>query len=391
MATAIEAPDVPGRSERAATPRVRAGMREFGPVVAAYLATRLVSIAVLVFIAGRADVNPWGRLARADATHFLAIADRGYGSSLVRLPDGTEVDRLLVFLPGYPYLVRLVAGVPGLTTYAAGLVVSALAGCVAAALIYALGRDLADRRTGLLLAVLWGAAPSGIVLSMVYSEALFTALAAGSLLALLRRHWLTAGALCLLAGATRATGLAVVAAIGVAALSAAVRRQDGWRPYAAVALAPLGFLGHLAFVAVRTGRVDGWFYVHDEVYGASFDGGRFQARMLVQTLTSNERVVPTVVSLVIIAAIAGLVLLMLERPPMPLLVYTLAVLVLALGQGGFHHSKSRLLLPAFPLLLGFAAALARQPDRVLAVVLPAVALASGWFGGYTLVLWQYSP
>ena len=71
--------------------------------------------------------------------------------------------------------------------------------------------------------------------------------------------------------------------------------------------------------------------------------------------------------------------------------YTAVVLVLALGQSGFHHSKPRLLLPAFPLLVGFAAILARAPRRVVVGVLALVVLVSAWYGSYNLLLSRHAP
>ena len=100
-------------------------------------------------------------------------------------------------------------------------------------------RSSYDRRVGVALAVLWGVLPHAIVESMVYSEALFTALAAWSLYALLRRQWLAAGALCLLAGATRAAAGVLVAVVMVAAVdrarAQARRRAAGGRARAGAA------------------------------------------------------------------------------------------------------------------------------------------------------------
>src|SRR4029453_11972485 len=99
-----------------------------------------------------------------------------------------------------------------------------------------------------------GTLPHAIVENMAYTEGLFTALAVWSLLAVLRAQWLTAGTLCLLAGLTRPTAVGLIAAVGLAALVAAVGRRDGWRPWAAMALAPLGYVGYLVWVGIRLGR-----------------------------------------------------------------------------------------------------------------------------------------
>ncbi|MGV9804472.1 hypothetical protein [Micromonospora chersina] len=92
---------------------------------------------------------------------------------------------------------------------------------------------MASRRVGLTLVALWALLPHAVVQNMAYTETIFTALVAWTLYALLRRQWLTAGLLCLVAGLSRPTATTVAAAVGLTALVAIVRRQDGWRPWAA--------------------------------------------------------------------------------------------------------------------------------------------------------------
>ena len=67
--------------------------------------------------------------------------------------------------------------------------VAVVASLAAAWGLYAVGDHLHDRRTGVLLAVVWGLLPHAIVESMAYTEAIFTALVAWSLLAMLRERW----------------------------------------------------------------------------------------------------------------------------------------------------------------------------------------------------------
>ena len=64
-------------------------------------------------------------------------------------------------------------------------------------------------------------------------------------------------------------------------------------------------------------------------------------------LAGLSRPVPAIVG----AALLCLVLLTLDRAPLALLVYTVALVVIALGSANYFASKPRFLLPAFPLLL----------------------------------------
>jgi hypothetical protein len=172
---------------------------------------------------------------------------------------------------------------------------------------------------------------------------------------------------------------------------ALVRRRDGNRPLAALVLAPLGLVGYLAWVAHALDRWDGWFYMQDKGWHLAFDGGRstwhtFAHRVLLQP-TKLELYE---VSAVLVATVVLLVLLAYLRPPWPLLAYAAGLVALTLGGEGYYHSKSRFLLPAFPLLLPIAVALGRTRLRTTGLVLSVLALASAWYGGYLMLQWPAS-
>lgn len=78
------------------------------------------------------------------------------------------------------------------------------------------------------------------------------------------------------------------------------------------------------------------------------------------------------------------------RLPWPLLVYTAAVLITLWCSDWQVHSRVRLLMPAFPLLLPVALGLARRRTTTAVAVVVAAALASAWFGGYALTIWRYA-
>src|SRR5262249_28733862 len=160
--------------------------------------------------------------------------------------------------------------------------------------------------------------------SLNLTESLFTAIAAWCLYALLKRRWLTAGVLSLVAGLSRPTAVALIGAVGVAALIALVRRESAWwRPVVACVLAPLGYLGYLVFVAIRLQRLDGWFYVQSKAWRSSFDGGRYTGHMVIQTLTGTTGVVaPYVTTIFLGGFVVLLVLSVLERQPWPLVTYS---------------------------------------------------------------------
>jgi hypothetical protein len=369
----------------------RSSLRAAAPALAGYLAVRLVGLLVLWLMARQhGGVHVSTLLGKWDGRWFVDIARNGYDTTLTHRPNGSVVNTNIVFFPGYPYAIKAVAAT-GVSELWAGIAVAWAAGLAAAWGIFAVGRLAYDARVGVALAVLWGVVPHAIVESMVYSEALFTALAAWCLYALLQRRWVAAGVLCLLAGTTRAAAGVLVAVVMVAAALALVRRRDGSRPLVALVLAPLGLVGYLAWVATALGRWDGWSYMQDKGWHLGFDAGRSTWHMFHRVVLEHTRLELYEVSFVLVASIVLLALLAYLRPPWPLLAYAAGLLALTLGGQGYYHSKSRFLLPAFPLLLPVAVALARTRLRTSVLVLAVLALASAWYGAYLLLDWPASP
>ncbi|MFD0269045.1 hypothetical protein ACFVGY_21105 [Streptomyces sp. NPDC127106] len=365
--------------------------RRAAPALAVFAAVRLLGLGVLAAWGAAAGSSPHTLLsARWDSLWYARIAAEGYGYEVV-LPGGA-VHSNLAFFPLLPWLERLVAAPTGLGYGSAGLVVSAVAGLAAAWGIFAVTdlmcarRDLGvdGRRAGVFAAGVWAALPVGIVQSMAYSESLFTALAAWALYAALRGRWPVAGLLAAGAGLTRPVGAAVVAAVWVALALAWRRGERSWRMAVGAVLAPAGAAAYVLWVGGHTGRgLLGYLDVQGG-WGNGFDGGLAFARFIGAKLTSGAA--PAGLGL-----IAGVVLVLWlyalcvrQRQPAALLVYSGIVVALALGASAYFGSKPRLLLPAFPLLLPAAVALARRRPGRAAAVLGAVAVASAVYGAFWL-------
>jgi hypothetical protein len=367
---------------------VRAALRRAAPALLAYAAVRLLGVVVLASW-GLVEGEGWHQLlsARWDSLWYTRIAEEGYGYTLY-LPDG-RIHSNLAFFPLLPWLERTVAAITPLAPADAGLAVSWFSSLAAAWGIFAVADRLYGRRTGIALAVLWAVLPTGIVQSMAYSESLFTALAAWAVYALLTRRWVWAGGLAALAGLTRPVGLAVVAAVWVTA--AVALRPEGWRgpwrspsgPALGMAIAPLGWLGYVAWTGARTGSPLGYLDIQHQ-WGNGFDGGLAFAGFVRDNLTGPF----PLAGIGLLAAIALVgwlyVLCVRQHQPLPLLVLCGVVAALALAGSGYFGSKPRLLMPAFPLLLPPAAALARIRTTPAALILGCAALASAVYGAFWL-------
>ncbi|MFE1947776.1 mannosyltransferase family protein [Streptomyces massasporeus] len=412
--------------ETRAAPTRAGALRRAAPALAGYVAVRALGLLALFLWSAARDKSAYTLLtARWDALWYVRVAELGYGYE-VRLANG-DVHSNLAFFPLLPWLERLVAAVSPLSYADGGFLVSLVSSLAAAWGIFAVADRVYGRRAGVCAVLLWAVLPVGIVQSMAYSESLFTALAAWSLYAVLTGRWVTAGTLALLAGLTRPVGLAVVAAVWVAALASFARDRraagTGARgtqgapdapgtppgseaPHApdtppgpetpadpgtrlrrilGMVLAPLGTAGYVLWVGHHTGKGLLGYLDVQAGWRNGFDGGWAFARFVADKFTSFPAALAGVGLIIGVASVVWLYVTgVRQRQPLPLLVYTGVVTALALCASSYFGSKPRLLLPAFPLLLPLALALAGARIRRSAAVLGVVAVASAVYGAFWL-------
>ncbi|GAA2339341.1 hypothetical protein [Streptomyces cuspidosporus] len=393
-------PPAPSPAHRRAAPRLRASLRRAAPALGLYAASRLIGLVCMAAWAGRIGKHPRTLLGYCwDSVWYVGVARHGYNGNTL-LPDPAKHGVTfsdMAFFPLFPMLMRTLTTLLPISAVTAGLVVAWAAAGVAAWGIHAVGELLYGRRVAMVLVVLWGLLPHAIVQSMAYTEPLLTALAAWSLYAVLTRRWLSAGALALLAGASRPNGIAVAAAVCCCAAAEgarrcrkgeraqAARRRASWRVWAGAALSPLGWLGYLAWVGCRRGSWRGYFAVQDE-WGSRFDFGASALRFVRYLLIQKASFAYFVALVILGVAVVLLALLVADRPPLALLVYTLVLVAITLGGSNYFASKPRFLLPAFPLLLPVALAMTRARPRTAVLTGGALAGFSFVYGTYLLTV-----
>ncbi|MEV7321113.1 hypothetical protein [Streptomyces sp. NPDC093970] len=429
-----------------AAPRAPA-LRRAAPAMLGYAAVRALGLLALAVWSGARGKSAYTLLtARWDSLWYARVAGLGYGYE-VRLPNG-DVHSDLAFFPLLPWLERLLHALTPLSYGGAGFTVGLLASLAAAWGIFAVADFVYGARVGLCAVLLWAALPVGVVQSMAYSESLFTALAAWSLYAVLTGRWVGAGALAALAGLTRPVGLAVVAAVWAAGVVSFVRDRSGgarergekhdpgvrideyapepssaprarrtprttgapgtahapratripsalggapasgappWRRALGMLLAPVGAAAYVLWVGRRTGRGPLGYLDVQAGWRNGFDGGYAFARFVGDKFTSF----PSALAGAGLAVGVGLLLWLYvtgvrQRQPLPLLVYTGVVVALALCASSYFGSKPRLLMPAFPVLLPLARALARARTRRSVLVTTVLAVASAVYGAFWL-------
>lgn len=380
--------------DASAVKRSRALAREHAPEVLIYCAVRAVGLIVLAAMAGHVGRVP-SLLTKWDGQWYLDVARHGYDTALTYRPGGGLVNTNIVFFPLYPLLVAAFGLVLGLVP--AALLISLLSGIAAAVALRAIGQDLYDKRTGLLLVALWAAVPTAVVESMAYTESLYTALAAFTVLFLIRERWYAAGVAALFAGLTHPTGVAAAATMGVCVLATVARRRAGWKPWLATALAPVGALGYLVWVGVSLGRWDGFTYMEEKGWYStpSLIGVWHQITAgLTRPLPLGYRV-PVYVLFATVALAAVLTAMLLRsrvRGGLPVAAFAWASIALGLFIGpNYFHAEARFLMPDFPVLLPPAVLLARRNVALSVAVVAACALLSAWYGGYLLTEWTHSP
>jgi len=363
--------------------------------IAIFAVIRVLALGVSAFLLPRGKFQTlhyslWHLIASWDGASYLKIAAHGYSY----VPGDLRHDVIFAWFPGYPGTVDALSWIPGVGADRAALTVTLAAGLAAAWGLTRLGLALTgDRRISLLMVALWAVAPGSLVWTMLYSEALFCALAVWSLVALVERRWLTAAALTILAGTVRSTAVALVAAVAVAALPPVIQAVQArepvwtwWRPVAGALAAPLGLLGYWGYSAWATHHLAGFVWVEKNAHN-SFDFGKGIILAAKSAIISGPTAPGALTLLVIAAAVTLTACSLAERIPVYLHVYTLVVVLLALAPGPYYlGSKPRFLLPAMLLGLPLARLLARASIWVLVPLIAILAAASTWFGIYLMTI-----
>ena len=179
-----------------------------------------------------------------DVGHFTAIARDGYA----------DPERM-AFFPGLPLLLRggLELGVPMVVT---GMLLAAVGSLAAAFALYRLG--------GVWAASAWLLAPTGVFTVVPYTESLFSALAFWAWERATRGHWGAAAVLAAGASTLRVSGLFLVGALAVLALTHGVRgvgQRWAWLLLpTAVLVAYVAYLYHLtgSWTAWYSAQASGW-------------------------------------------------------------------------------------------------------------------------------------
>ena len=318
-----------------------------------------------------------------DSYHYLCIAKDWYLSS-------GEIDRIvqLVFLPGYPILIRVAHFMIPNWTYAA-LTVSGICFALAGTLFYRLARlDLGDggARRALTALCLF---PGSFFLAAPMSESLFLLCCVGCLYLARKEKWLPACLLGAYAAFTRSLGITLLVPLILELVH--IRKKVRFADCASLLLVPLGFAAYLLVNQQVAGNPFQFLIYQSEHWhqnlGLFFNTAAYQTDYAIGTIHDNPHNfwglwVPN-----LIASFGALILMILAGQKLrgSWMVWFVPYYFIAIG-ATWLLSAPRYLLVFFPLTEAVAILTAKKGFRVLIFLLLSI-LSFLYFLAY-LLRWQ---
>lgn len=320
-----------------------------------------------------------------DSYHYLCIAQDWYLSA-------GSVDRVvqLVFLPGYPILIRLAHLVIHDWIYAA-LTVSGVCFALAGAVLYGLALlDLGEagaRRTILALCLF----PGSFFFAAPMSESLFLLCCVGCLYCVRKEKWLPA---CLLGGYaafTRSLGITLLVPLVLELVRQNSKKRVRFSRCAALLLVPLGFGSYLVVNQMVAGNPFQFLIYQSEHWnqnlGLFFNTASYQTDYAISTFQSDLHNFFGLWTPNLIASFGALVLMIcaVRRLRGSYAVWFLPYYFIAIG-ATWLLSAPRYLAAFFPLQEAVSVLSEKRASRVLLFLLLG-ALSLLYFAAY-LLHWQ---
>jgi len=205
-----------------------------------------------------------GYLTAWDSYWYLDAAQNGWPHVLI-----TGQQNSTGFFPALPLVLRAVHALSGLNWTVTGFVDEVVIELGAVLTVSVLARRVLGDRRGNFAVALFCLFPGAYVFSQVYSEPLFILAAAVCLYGLHRRWWGLAGLGAAVAGATRPTGIILMACCAWVAVREIRLRRDWWS-LEALALSPILMLRFLLFLRDRTGNARAYLLTQQQGWGQTF-------------------------------------------------------------------------------------------------------------------------
>ena len=208
-------------------------------VVQTWLGTRLLMGLVAVWLMFTEHRGLKDLFGNWDVAHFVAIAENGYA-------DRQDI----AFFPGWPLLLRI-SSMTGISTLLVGTLLALLASGFAAAALYRIG--------GAPTAIAWLLAPTAVFTMVPYTESVFCAAAFWAWERATAKKWGSAAVLAAFAAAVRVSGVFLIVALVVLALTQAGSSKVRGRRLLWLALPVAVVAAYAGYLFFLTGSWTAWY------------------------------------------------------------------------------------------------------------------------------------
>ncbi|WP_419819276.1 hypothetical protein [Glaciibacter flavus] len=380
-------------------------------VVIVFAVSRAVTTALMLVLASVQGANPWTGDHPAyldfasiwDGRWYDIVAVAGYPAQLPMTADGHVGENAWAFMPGYPFLVRVLMLVSNQPWSPVAVFVSLAFGLGTALLFYRLLIRHIDTSSALFAVTLFCFAPLSPMMQVAYAESMYLFLLTLALLLLDEHRYVLLLPVIGLMAFTRPSGLAFALAIGLHVLYRWVRRRRHPFPpmqmleaAGAMVFSLLAGLAWPLIAWVATGDMSAYTdtelawrmpyigYVDLVPFTAWFQGAHW---WIVFALAPGAPEVGKwvaaiiIVVLLIVAFVVVLFLPAVRRLGVDIRFWLASYGLYLLAVFFPQSSTFRLLMPMFPLL----GAVAQPRSRVYRIALVVIAVALQW--GWLLIAW----
>lgn len=269
-ATSVMGPLSNGASVLSGQADGKIDLKEFFPVAGIYVALRAALFICNVLAANITRARNWlAPFTAWDGHWYTQVAQHWYGATALAASHLTYAAG--GFEPGWPALIKL-GTFAGLSFPGSAFVMSILVGGATSFAVWLLATELmpeSSRLATLAVLIFPGAA---LAFGIAYSEVLSIGCVAATLYFLIRRNWLAAGVLGMVATATSSMAVVVFVACFIEAGSAIWRHKD-YRALSSLILPPIGFLGFAAYLGYLAKDPLYWWKLQRQAWGAKIDIG----------------------------------------------------------------------------------------------------------------------
>ncbi len=333
---------------------------------ATYLVARFTTLLVLGIVDAIGGESLHGQLMRWDTKWYLKAAVDGWPRHLIYV-HGHVQSSTLAFFPTLPLAMRWSAHLTGLSAFQTGLIISFVTGLSATLAVSLLVRSFTNDTEAAKAGVVFAVFPATYIFNLVYAEGIMLTAVALGLYFLIKRQWVWAGLLGALATFTGPIALAFV----VPCVYAAVRElhlQRTWRSLWAPLLAPLGFLGFMAWAWRHTGVLNAWRLTERGGW-KGYPSLWYTPHLFIEIV--RDPIAPVITTWIVavgtVVALVGLYLGWRRRQPLVVWLYGAASTFLAFISAPVGL-RPRFVLIAFPVLIAYSTTLKGKRWWLLVVV-----------------------